>query len=155
MSAYLTFLAGFYILSAASQHSEDEQLRIKHFNIDKNGLALQGYDPVSYFSGKPKKGLKKYKSKYLGCTYYFSAEKNSTDFIKSPQKYEPAFGGWCAYAIGNTNEKVEINPTTYKIVDGQLYLFYDAYFTNTLLLWNKDEKSLLSKAIKNWNVRYK
>jgi len=57
--------------------------------------------------------------------------------------------------MGNTNEKVEVDPKTFKIVDGQLYLFYNAYFTNTLLKWNKDEKNLKIKADKNWAIMFK
>ncbi len=69
--------------------------------------------------------------------------------------YEPQYGGWCAYAMGNSGEKVEVDPETYKIVDGKLYLFYNKYFTNTLKSWNKDEAKLKSKADESWKNFYK
>ena len=47
-------------------------------------------------------------------------------------------------------EKVEIDPETFKVLDGKLYLFYNAYFNNTLPKWNKDETNLKAKADKNW-----
>lgn len=52
--------------------------------------------------------------------------------------------------MGDYGEKVEIDPKTFKILDGKLYLFYNAYFNNTLKSWNKNEKNLKSKADLNW-----
>jgi hypothetical protein len=76
---------------------------------------------------------------------------NKEYFSKNPSKYEPQFGGWCAFAMGDSGEKVEINPETFKIIDGKLYLFYNAFFNNTLKSWNKDEANLKAKATSNWN----
>ena len=59
--------------------------------------------------------------------------------------------GWCAYAMGAKGEKVEVDPETFKIVDGKLYLFYNKFFNNTLESWNKDEARLRSNADKNWS----
>ncbi len=75
-------------------------------------------------------------------------------FLKNYKTYEPEFGGWCAYAMGNTGEKVEIDPETFKIINGKLYLFYNAYFNNTLKLWNKNEATLLKQANTNWTKYY-
>ena len=52
--------------------------------------------------------------------------------------------------MGDYGEKVEINPETFKIVDGKLYLFYNAFFNNTLKSWNKNESNLKKKADANW-----
>ncbi len=128
--------------------------RTKHFNLEK-GIAIQGYDPVAYFSNKALKGDKKYIAKYIGVVYYFSSETNKNNFLKNPSKYEPQYGGWCAFAMGDYGKKVEIDPETFKIVDGRLYLFYNAYFNNTLKSWNKDEKNLKAKADKNWTTLIK
>lgn len=128
--------------------------RTKHFNLEK-GIAIQGYDPVAYFSNKALKGDKKYTAKYIGVVYYFSSETNKNNFLKNPSKYEPQYGGWCAFAMGDYGKKVEIDPETFKIVDGRLYLFYNAYFNNTLKSWNKDEKNLKAKADKNWTTLIK
>ncbi|MFC6245118.1 hypothetical protein [Flavobacterium psychroterrae] len=57
--------------------------------------------------------------------------------------------------MGSAGEKVEINPETFKISDGKLYLFYNAYFNNTLKSWNKDEDNLKAKADRNWKNIYK
>ncbi len=120
-----------------------------HFNLDET-LAIQGYDPVSYFSGEAKEGSEDLAVTYQGATYYFSSERNRDAFIASPENYEPQYGGWCAYAIGANGEKVSVNPETFKILDGKLYLFYNAFLTNTLKSWNKDETNLKAKADENW-----
>lgn len=122
----------------------------KHFNLE-NGIAIQGYDPVAYFSNKAVKGDKKISASYQGAVYYFSSEVNKSNFLATPSKYEPQYGGWCAFAMGDYGKKVEINPETFKIIDEKLYLFYNAYFNNTLKSWNKDEKNLKVKADKNWS----
>ena len=59
-------------------------------------------------------------------------------------------GGWRAYAMGSKGEKVEIDPQTFKIVDGKLFLFYNKLLTNTLPMWNKDEAHLKTNADQNW-----
>jgi YHS domain-containing protein len=124
--------------------------RAKEYNLE-NKVALQGYDPVAYFiQKKALKGKTTLATTYEGVVYYFSTQANKEIFAKNPSQYEPQFGGWCAYAMGANAEKVEINPETFKIVDGKLYVFYNAYFNNTLKSWNKDEVNLKKKADANW-----
>ncbi|CAN5565340.1 YHS domain-containing (seleno)protein [soil metagenome] len=128
-----------------------EQTRKTTFNL-KDGIALQGYDPVAYFSQqKAVKGNKDLSLYNQGAIYYFSTVENKEAFKKDAAKYEPAYGGWCAYAMGATGEKVNIDPGTFKIVNGKLYLFYNKYFNNTLKDWNKDENNLKTKADANWS----
>lgn len=147
----VTFL--FIAFSLSPLHSQQD-LRQKHFNLDKN-VAISGYDPVSYFLGTPRKGSPTYAYTLEGITYHFYNSQNLGIFKNYPAKYEPQYGGWCAYAMGNTGEKVSVDPETYKIIDNKLYLFYNKYFTNTLTLWNKDEKSLKTKANANWIKLFK
>ncbi len=118
--------------------------RAVEFNLE-NKIAIQGYDPVSYFKGKPSKGKKEIAATHEGVVYNFSSVANREAFLKKPMSYEPQFGGWCSYAMGSSGDKVEINPETFKILDGKLYLFYNAYFNNTLKSWNKDEVNLKKK----------
>lgn len=149
MKRYLSLAAIlFFSMSATSQ--DVTMLRKKHLNLE-NGTAIKGYDPVAYFlQNKPVKGKKELAVSYLGILYYFASEANKEAFKKSPARYEPEYGGWCAYAMGNTGEKVTIDPETFKIVDGKLYLFYNRYFTNTLKDWNKNEAVLKKHADMNW-----
>jgi YHS domain-containing protein len=124
-------------------------VRQKNFNLNK-GLAIEGYDPVSYFKNKPEKGSASYSDVYEGVTYHFANASNLAVFKKNPAGYEPQYGGWCAYAMGSKGEKVEVDPETYKIIDGKLYLFYNRLFNNTLKTWNKSEASLKLQADANW-----
>lgn len=146
----LLFLTTFLFISSLFFGQKSAEERTKQFNLEK-GVAIQGYDPVAYFNSKKAiKGTSKISTKYAGVTYYFSSEENKKTFLANPLKYEPQYGGWCAYAMGENNEKVEIDPETFKIIDGKLYLFYNAFFNNTLKSWNKNEKNLKIKADANW-----
>ncbi len=125
-------------------------IRSKQFNLE-SGVAIQGFDPVAYFTlQKAVEGNKKFATNFEGVTYYFASASNKELFLKDPKKYEPQYGGWCAYAMGATGEKVEIDPETFKILNGKLYLYYHSWTNNTLLKWNRDEANLKSKAEKNW-----
>jgi len=145
----------FTLYSWALFANAQSDLRTKQFNVDE-GVAIQEYDPVAYFTQKGAiKGKKEFSYKQDGITYYFSSAANKDVFAKDPKAYEPQYGGWCAYAMGETGEKVEIDPETFKILDGKLYLFYNAFFNNTLPKWNKAEPDLKGKADKNWKAIYK
>lgn len=131
-----------------------QDLRSKQFNLEK-GLAIEGYDPVAYFTlHKAVKGEKANAFTNQGVTYYFSTAANRELFKKEPAKYEPAYGGWCAYAMGAKGEKVEVDPETFTIMDGRLFLFYNKFFNNTLKDWNKDAQHLRTQADANWNKLY-
>ena len=129
--------------------SQDTEVRRKEFLLEK-GTAIQGYDPTVYFSGKAQKGKKEFSYLQKGVNYQFANANNVETFKKNPTKYEPQYGGWCAYAMGSSGEKVEIDPETYKIINGKLYLYYHTFFSNTLTDWNKDENGLKAKADINW-----
>jgi hypothetical protein len=138
----LAFTAGFVF-------GQSGDLRKEHFNVKKN-LALEGYDPVSYFDGKPLKGDPDIKFVHKNIMYQFATVANLSTFKLNPDKFEPAYGGWCAYAMGETGEKVKIDPQTYKVVDGKLYLFYNFWGNNTLEDWNENEQKLKVAADQNW-----
>ena len=143
------------VLCTFSGFSQKDNKRVTLFNLEKN-VAIQGYDPVAYFKqGKAVKGKKEITASYEGVVYYFSMPVNKEYFLKNPSKFEPQYGGWCAYAMGDSNEKVSINPETFKISNGKLYLFYNAFFNNTLKSWNKNESGLMMKADTNWNKMVK
>lgn len=127
---------------------QDEK-RTTHFNLKKN-IALEGYDPVSYFDGNPLKGKEDFKVVFRSVTYLFTNASNAAKFKQAPENYEPAYGGWCAFAMGNSGEKVKIDPETFKILNGKLYLFYNFWGNNTLTDWNKNEALLKSKGDQNW-----
>jgi YHS domain-containing protein len=139
---------------------------MKHFNLlvflisttffaqeynTKKGFITEGYDVVSYFDNKAKKGIKEFTIEIKGAKFKFSSKENLETFKKNPKKYTPQYGGYCAYAIGLKGEKVDINPKTFEVRDGKLYLFYNAWGTNTFELWQKEgAKKLQKKANVNW-----
>lgn len=138
------------IVSFQLQAQDVTVTRKKNFNLD-NGIAIGGYDPIAYFKQhKAVKGKKDLALYNQGATYYFSTVENKEEFKKNPSAYEPQYGGWCAYAMGSTGEKVSVDPGTFKIINNKLYLFYNSFFNNTLKSWNKDEKNLNVKADQNW-----
>lgn len=117
----------------------------------KKGFAANGYDVVAYFNNLAIEGNKNFIIKFNGINYKFASKENQNTFNKNPDKYIPQYGGYCAYAAAAKNDKVGINPKTFKIKDGKLYLFYNAWGTNTLALWKKESPELLKeKADKNW-----
>jgi YHS domain-containing protein len=124
----------------------------KHINL-KNNVALQGYDPVAYFeSAKAIEGNKEIKSEYNGAIYHFSSESNKTLFLKNPSKYEPQFGGFCAYGMSQ-GYKAPIQPEAFTIVDGKLYLNYNLKVKE---MWSKEQTARIEKAILNWeNIQKK
>jgi len=125
----------------------------KTLNLEK-GIGLKGYDVVSYFNGEPRVGESSISKQYEGVWYRFKNQDNLNTFSQNPEKYIPTFGGYCAYAMGERGALVDIDPESFKIINGALYLFYNSYFNNTLKKWNKDEANLLKKAISNW-TKYK
>lgn len=129
---------------------QSQEKRLAEYNL-KSKVAIQGYDPVAYFKqGKAIEGKKQFAVSYQGVVYYFLSEGNKAIFSKNPASYEPQYGGWCAFAMGDYGEKVDVDPKTFKIVDGKLYLFYNRYLNNTLKSWNKNEAVLMKKGNANW-----
>ncbi len=144
------FIALALIVLSMTTFGQTASKRTSQFNLESK-VAIQGYDPVAYFKqSKAVKGKAAIASSYEGVVYYFSTQANKEAFAKNPASFEPQYGGWCAYAMGANGEKVEIDPATFKIIDNKLYLFYNAFFNNTLKTWNKDEPNLKKKADVSW-----
>ncbi len=139
----------FFNLSLCAQ--ADENLSLNHFNLGEANLAMNGYDPVAYFTEhKALEGLKEYSFIYQGILYYFWTDQNRDLFKSSPSDYQPEYGGWCAYQMGRAGEKVSVNQQTFELKGGRLYLFYDQFFVNTKTKWLKDREALSQKADAEW-----
>lgn len=118
----------------------------------KKGFAANGYDVVTYFNNKSEEGNKKFQAMFDGIVYKFSSEKNLNIFQENPEKYAPQYGGYCAYAVALKSDKVSINPKSFLIKNDKLYLFYNAWGTNTLELWlKKNQNELIEMGDKNWD----
>jgi YHS domain-containing protein len=116
-------------------------------NLDKSGVAIQGYDPVAFFTDhKPVKGSSQWVAKRNGATYLFASREHRDLFLKDPARYEPSFGGYCAYGVSR-NKLVEIDVEAFQIVDGKLLLQYSKGVRDD---FNKDTQGNLGKANANW-----
>ena len=125
-------------------------LSAQEYNL-KRGFVAEGYDVVSYFSNTSKEGNDDFTTTYDGVKFKFATKENLETFKKSPEKYVPAYGGFCAYAIGAKGERVSIDPETFEIRDGKLYLFYNSWGINTLEKWEEEgAENLKINADKNW-----
>jgi YHS domain-containing protein len=116
-------------------------------NLDKSGIAIQGYDPVAFFTDhKPVKGDPKFLIKHDGAIYFFASKEHQDLFKENPAKYEPEFGGYCAYGVSR-NKLVEIDIDAFQIVNERLLLQYSKGVRDD---FNKDSKGNLAKADANW-----
>lgn len=109
--------------------------------------AIQGYDAVAYFTQADAiKGSTDISFQHLGQTWYFASEEHRELFMADPEKYQPQFGGYCAYGMSR-GYKAQTDPQAWSIVDGKLYLNYNLEVRD---IWNQDRAAYLEKAIQNW-----
>ncbi len=136
----LSTVAACVLLAGAAQAQH-------YVNVDEKGLALEGYDPVAYFTdNKPVKGKAEYSAEHQGAKYFFSSAEHKSMFEAEPDKYAPQFGGFCAYAVSK-GYVAPINPVAFQIHDGHLLLQNSAY---AMELFNKDEDGNYKAAVANW-----
>ena len=108
---------------------------------------ISGYDPVSYFTkGRPQRGSGYHVTDYKGVTYVFASEEHKELFEANPEKYTPAYGGWCAYGVA-VGKKFVADPEVWKIVNGTLYLNLDRDIQTK---WKKDIPGYIKTADQNW-----
>jgi YHS domain-containing protein len=124
-------------------------------NVDANGLAIGGYDVVSYFQDfKAAKGDAKFATNYDNVTYYFTSQAHKDAFKMKPEQFLPLCKGVCAWGVAEKSAKFPVNPESFKVVDNKLYLFFDGAFQGQRLdtkeLWIKDEKMYLQKLPMKW-----
>ena len=116
-------------------------------NLDKDGVAIQGHDPVAFFTVKaPLKGKPELTSEFHGARYRFHSAKNKAAFDTEPAKYEPQFGGYCAYGVSKA-KLVEIDVAAFQVVDGRLLLQYSKGVRDD---FNADTAGNIKKADANW-----
>lgn len=116
-------------------------------NTDPEGITLQGYDAVAYFTQlKAVKGDPKRAARYNGATYWFSSDANAAMFKDRPEMFTPQYGAFCGYAM-SLNKLRPINPEIFQIVDGRLILQHSE---DAFKQFNKDVAGNTSKADENW-----
>ena len=116
-------------------------------NTNGSDFAIQGYDPVAYFTDdKAVKGDPMFSAEHNGAVYHFASAEHRDMFKENPDKYAPQYGGYCAYGVAK-GVKAGIEPDKFTVVDGKLYLNYNASVQNS---WRKDIPGYLMKSEENW-----
>ena len=126
--------------------------KMKH-NTTGESVGLMGFDPVSYHpegGSRPQRGSIKISLEHEGVTYRFVSQANLQTFQKKPEKYVPAYGGWCAWAVAELGKRVDIDPLSYELREGRLYVFYKEPGLDTRELWKADPDGFVRKAAAKW-----
>lgn len=140
----ILFLLSFGVYSLNAQNTD--------YHL-KKGFMAHGYDVVAYFNHEAIEGDIAFSTTFNGIKYKFNSKENLEQFNKNSSRYIPQYGGYCAYAIAVKGEKVSINPKTFQIKNDKLYLFYNAWGTNTLELWKqRDVDQLIIDGDKIWET---
>lgn len=111
-------------------------------------VAIEGYSPVSYFEKNlPELGKPEFQSTYNGKTYLFASADQVKTFEANPKHYAPIFGEYCPYSL-SLGRRVAIDPTRFRIVDGQLLLFHRSAEMDAMTAWDKskDQDQILKRA---------
>jgi YHS domain-containing protein len=114
---------------------------------EKDGVALEGYDPVAYFvEGRPLPGSPELGAEYKGSAFHFSSKANRDAFVANPAKYAPQYHGFCAFGTAR-GYKAAVDPAAFTVVDGKLYLNYNL---DVQKQWRADVAGFVAKADANW-----
>ena len=113
----------------------------------EDGIAIRGADPVAYFTeGEYVAGSSNYTHEWAGATWQFASAENRDLFASNPTQYAPQYGGFCAWAVSE-GYTAPVDPNAWKIVDGKLYLNFDARIQRR---WERDIPGHIARADQNW-----
>ena len=133
--------------SSQPEAAKEAKKLVDPVNKESDGLALEGYDAVAYFTeGKAVKGNGAYTHEWNGAKWHFASAANRDLFAQEPGKYAPQYGGHCSWAVSN-NYTAEGDPEAWKIVNGKLYLNYNK---EVQAQWEQDIPGRVAKADENW-----
>ena len=109
--------------------------------------ALDGYDPVAFFvEGRPVAGEDAHSMQWRGSRWKFSSAQNLERFRRDPEAFAPQYGGYCAYGMAN-GYTARTDPDTWTIVDGRLYLNFDA---DVKAQWQAERAPMIERADEHW-----
>ncbi len=112
-----------------------------------HGNAIFGFDTVAYHTdGEPRDGSAAFTHRWMDVTWRFASAEHRDLFAADPERYAPAYGGWCAYAV-SFGMKVSTDPAAWRIVDGQLYLQQSPA---VLRAWGRDVPYYVGLADETW-----
>ncbi|MBL4710814.1 MAG: hypothetical protein JKY48_20510 [Flavobacteriales bacterium] len=122
-------------------------IQAQEFNINDDGVAMHGFDAVSYFGPTPQSGKTSISAIYKDHTFLFSSPANREAFLLTPDSYLPQFGGYCAYGV-RMGQKFDVDPEAYTVLDGKLYMLLNRA---TKELWEKDRERNIGIAQQLWS----
>jgi peptide methionine sulfoxide reductase msrA/msrB len=143
----LIAISGLLVGTQAAPAAPAPVRNVAEWNIGKDKLAIQGYDPVAYFpedGGAAVKGDEKITAEYGGVVYRFASAAHREKFLANPARFEPAHGGWCSYAMLE-GDKVQVDPRSFIAKDGRLFLFYKGFLGDTRAKWQKADHAAQAK----------
>lgn len=95
------------------------------FNVDASGLAIEGYDPVAYFTlGEATPGSPELNAEFKGISFHFASAEHRDMFLETPERFIPAYGAWCAWAVSR-DSLAAIDPLQFVIYEDRLFLNYN------------------------------
>lgn len=110
-------------------------------------LAVHGYDPVAFFTrGAAVPGDAAHATVHEGAAYYFATKEHRRAFEADPERYLPAYGGYCAYGV-SVGKKFDGDPRFWTISGGRLYLNLNAQIAAKFA---EDVPGAIAKADKRW-----
>ena len=116
-------------------------------STDANDVILAGHDAVAYFTqSKPVLGSAEFTAQHDGAVYRFASATNRDRFQADPDKYAPAYGGYCALGT-SFGKKFEVDGKAFEIVEGRLYVNKNLSVYKT---WKKDIPNNIVKAEGHW-----
>ncbi|EAQ99695.1 YHS domain-containing (seleno)protein [Maribacter sp. HTCC2170] len=159
---FLILLVGFYFYYFKIHVDDYFNKDGSSYYMNDENIGVGGYDVTEYFTNnKATKGDTTFSSKYDGVKYLFANEQNKSLFSENPENFLPQYGGYCAFGLGmevgdgigiNKPGKYPSTPTSFKVVDEKLYLFFDAPIFHAKEKWNKNEPKFLNNANKSWEI---
>jgi YHS domain-containing protein len=134
-------------LAAAGSAFADDSVNTGYFG----GVAIMGYDTVAYFTdGRAVKGSEEFSYDWLGTPWHFASKEHMEMFMSDPVKYAPQYGGYCAAEVaGSGSVTVNNDPEAFKIIEGKLYLIYDA---GNATAFADNASQNVPKANENWPI---
>jgi hypothetical protein len=119
--------------------------------LDSAGLALSGYDPVSYTQGpKPLPGKAQFFALWDGALWLFSSAQNRDRFVRDAARFAPQYGGYAATKVAG-GEVEGGDAMNFALVDNKLFLFGS---TSDAAEWRERAKALIPQADAKWADLY-
>ncbi len=154
LTKMLHFFTAFTLLIMTLSSFADEKLNAEveaenpiPIVANEEGVAIEGYDPVAYFTEKRAlRGIPEHSCEWQGKTWFFSSEKNRDQFLSEPERYAPQYGGHCASAIVD-GKLVNASPVKWATHNNKLYFYQN---DRQRKKWFKDIDRNVSRSNKVW-----